>query len=294
MQLVRFDHGEPFWRRTQAFLQAREAENNLVLGLAAQLRSHVEAHERPYLAAVVGRGGVICAAVRTPPRDVVLSETERPDALDLVADDLWAAGEDPPGVVGPSAVVRRFAARWRARGGQEAEVVREERIYRLVEVCAVPRTPRGRRRAEGRDRELLVAWLAAFYLETGLCGDRDDAHDEARRVVDRRLCCPDAGFFLWEDGAPVALAGYSGPTGTGIRVNSVYTPPPLRRRGYAGALVAELSRMLLAEGYRQCFLFTDLANHGANRLYPKIGYAPVSDVHQLRFVGPRVGHGRIG
>jgi hypothetical protein len=57
----------------------------------------------------------------------------------------------------------------------------------------------------------------------------------------------------------------------------VYTPPELRRRGYASHCVAELSRALLAEGYDFCALFTDLANPTSNHIYQEIGYRPVCD-----------------
>ncbi len=38
-------------------------------------------------------------------------------------------------------------------------------------------------------------------------------------------------------------------------VNFVYTPPELRRRGYATECVAKLSKNILEEGNRFCFLF---------------------------------------
>jgi hypothetical protein len=89
---------------------------------------------------------------------------------------------------------------------------------------------------------------------------------------------------LWEvDGQPVSMAGFSGQTITGIRVNAVFTPPELRGRGYATACVGHLTRNLL-DRYRFCFLFTDQANPVSNHVYAKIGYRPVCDVSQLRFV----------
>ena len=69
-----------------------------------------------------------------------------------------------------------------------------------------------------------------------------------------------------------------------MRVAPVYTPPDERGHGYATALVADLSRELLARGRRWCFLYADLANPSANRIYRAIGYRPVADALQLRFV----------
>jgi uncharacterized protein len=49
--------------------------------------------------------------------------------------------------------------------------------------------------------------------------------------------------------------------------------------------VAALSRQLLASGYDYCALFTDLANPTSNDIYYQIGYRPVADFDEYRFVG---------
>ena len=79
------------------------------------------------------------------------------------------------------------------------------------------------------------------------------------------------------------MAACIGATPKGIRIGGVYTPPDERRRGYATALVAEVSRIKLAEGKALCFLFTDLANPTSNSIYQKIGYRPVCDFAEYRF-----------
>jgi hypothetical protein len=81
----------------------------------------------------------------------------------------------------------------------------------------------------------------------------------------------------------MSLAGFSGPTPTGIRIGPVYTPPELRRRGYATTLVADLSAWLLERGHRACFLYTDLANPTSNRIYVEIGYERVCDAMEFVF-----------
>jgi predicted GNAT family acetyltransferase len=75
------------------------------------------------------------------------------------------------------------------------------------------------------------------------------------------------------------------PIRNGISVSYVYTPPHLRRRGYATACVAELSRSLLASGYTFCALFTDQANPTSNHIYWEIGYRPVADFDEILFQG---------
>ena len=80
------------------------------------------------------------------------------------------------------------------------------------------------------------------------------------------------------------MAAAMGETPNGTRIGCVYTPPALRGRGYASALVAELSQRLLDAGRRYCFLYTDLANPTPNVMYHRIGYRPVCDVVDVNFL----------
>ena len=81
------------------------------------------------------------------------------------------------------------------------------------------------------------------------------------------------------------MAGFSGATPNGIRVNLVYTPPEYRKKGYATSCVAALSQTLLDQGRKYCFLFTDLANPTSNHIYQTIGYQPVCDMNDYWFEG---------
>jgi predicted GNAT family acetyltransferase len=90
--------------------------------------------------------------------------------------------------------------------------------------------------------------------------------------------------FVWRDGDLVSMAGATGATPNGIRINSVYTPDEHRRHGYASALVAALSQRQLDAGRRFCFLFTDLANPTSNSIYQRIGYQPVSVFGEYSFL----------
>ena len=81
------------------------------------------------------------------------------------------------------------------------------------------------------------------------------------------------------------MAVWAGTTETAVRVGYVYTPPPARRRGYATALVADLSAEVLASGRRSTFLYTDLANPTSNAIYARIGYEPVCDVIDVEIGG---------
>lgn len=284
MTLTVFPRAEDFLAAAGAFLAEREAENNLILGLAATLAERPDRYgdQPPYLAVVAGDGGdVKVAALRTPPYNLVLSVTDELSALEPVAADLRARGEALPGVLARSDVAEGFATRWERATGTAARLNTAERIYQLEKVTPPAAMPGRLVRAETSHRDLLVEWLDAFAAEA------QDIHDRARaeRQVDFGLAGGAAALWLWcgADGRPVSVAGSGGPTPTGIRIGPVYTPPPLRRRGYAGALVAGLSQHHLDTGRARCFLFTNLANPTSNSIYQAIGYRPVCDVSEIVF-----------
>lgn len=213
-----------------------------------------------------------------------------------VLDDAQRAFPDLPGVLGPKALTVLFAEEWARRTGQSSQLTVAERIYELTSVRSVTGVPGRMRKVREHDRPLVIDWLTAFHGEALPAGNEAPG-EWARRMVEHRLQGDrDTGFVLWEDGTPVSLAGYIGRTPSGIRDGPVYTPPMYRRRGYASALIAEVSHMWLSMGCQRCFLFTDLANPTSNKIYQAVGYAPVTDVDVVRFSGPKTpgAHGRPG
>lgn len=287
MKVQRYGDAEDVLRACTPSLLAMEAENNLFLGLLAGLVAGTTASNGPpYLAAVVEGAKVLGAALMTPPHNLVLARCRSAEVLSLLARDVRTGSRPVPGVLAEKATAELFCAVWEEQTGERAELTKAERIYELSEVLPVHSVSGAIRPARADDRDLLVAWTAAFMEEAG--ATQGDFREAAEWSVRGRLAARpnEGGLFLWDDGGAVALAGYSGPTPTGIRVGPVYTPPPLRGRGYASALVAALSQALLAGGRQRCFLFTDLANPTSNKIYQQIGYVSVCDADQYAFAGP--------
>jgi uncharacterized protein len=265
------------------FLVDREAEHNLILGLSSTLaRDPLAYGSEPYLATVEEDGRVVAAALRTPPHNLVLSESDEDGVWAAFAADAADADASLGGVLGPLGGVGNFVEAWRRLTGVSARRSRSQRVYRISDVAAVDDAPGTMRAYDEPDRPLALAWLEAFFEEEF----GSEGVEGAERTLEHRLSDPHGGVVLWDDGGPVSLAGFGGPTPNGIRVGPVYTPPGVRRRGYATALVAELTRSLLAGGRRFCFLFTDLANPTSNSIYLRIGYEPVADVEEWRFEPP--------
>jgi uncharacterized protein len=203
---------------------------------------------------------------------------DHPGAAHRLVDDLM--DEVLPGAVGPSMAAEHFAEGWTRTTGTPARLVRHERAFRLREVIS-PRAAPGRMiRADRAHHDLLAAWARAFHEEAQLGGPRQDWDATAERWI--------KGIgrtaYLWiDDERAVSLTGVGGLTPHGIRVGPVYTPPADRGRGYASNLVAEASQLQLDSGREFVFLFTDLANPTANKIYQDIGYEPVIDIDEYDF-----------
>ncbi len=270
-------------------LAADEARHNLVLGLAATLARDPARYDEFHLWVVRDGATVAGAALWTPPFELALARPSSTEALEALVAHLAGRGVPLPGVVGADPEAGEFARSWTRRTGATASLRMAQRIHRLTHVRPVADVPGRMRTAMVADRDLLLDWSFAFAAEAGTHADPE----QLRRGVEERLAGDGEGFSaptgyaLWEDGGrSVSLAGWAGPTPTGVRVGPVYTPPELRRRGYASALVAGLSAGLLAAGRRHCFLFTDLANPTANHIYAEVGYEPVCDAPQYAFERP--------
>ena len=277
----RFDSVEAFLDVCGPFLEAREPEHQLTLGIVGDAEAHGGFPDDGALVAALQDGRVMATAIWTPPWNVILSEVDDEQALPAIADSL--AAEDLGGVNGPAEHVEAFARAWCERtGGRYVEAMRQ-RSYALDTVTPPRDVPGRLRRAAPEDRAVMTKWMDGF--------DREAMGSEAGRrdidaMVDELINSSSRIGYIWEDPEPVSMCQATGATPNGIRIGAVYTPPELRRRGYASALVAAVSQAELDRGRRWCFLFTDLANPTSNRIYQAVGYRPTRDVALIRFDRP--------
>ena len=282
VQVERFSDAQSFLDAAGPFLADREAEHNLLFGIAANLITDPDRPMTapPYFAALRRDDEVVAAALMTPPFNVVVSCIDEPDAIPALAADLDRGRFPVPGITAPVEVARAFSERWAERHGVMVERTMAERIYRVERVARPDDVPGSIRTATADDRDLLVAWVRDFLREA--VHRTDDGETQA--VVDSALRTGARTFYLWEhDGRPVSLAGVTGPTPNGIRVGPVYTPPPDRGHGFASAVTAAASQQQLDQGRRFVFLFTDITNTTSNKIYQAIGYEPVIEIDQWSF-----------
>lgn len=276
---------EAFLGAMGSYLEERETENNLVLGIARTLTGNQSAYgsEHPRFWSLLREGHPIGGALMTPPRRIILTRIDAnvDAATILLRDHLAGEAVTVPGVVGPSTESTAFAHAWLApRQGLSLELHMRMRVFEIREVLDVPLSPGHLREATTDDLDRVLRWALAFSEDVGEPEERGAVARNVERAISNDL------LYVWEDGEPVSLAKYR-PTERGATISMIYTPPEKRCRGYATTCVASLTRQLLAGGYSFCNLFTDLANPTSNSIYAKIGYRPLGDSLAYDFVLPR-------
>jgi ribosomal protein S18 acetylase RimI-like enzyme len=127
------------------------------------------------------------------------------------------------------------------------------------------------------------AMLVAQYLT----GFSEDAYgvtvDPATQVAPAQGMINSGNLYLWQvEGKPVSMAQITHRSPRHASINAVYTPPELRKRGYASAVVAELCSRIEEEGLIP-MLYADLSNPDSNKVYRSIGFVPAGVIADIRF-----------
>ncbi len=267
----------------QAALERHESVNGLMLGIGLRLVHEPSAYgSRPYLATVEAPGGLLVAAMMTPPYKLQIHTQGacEPAALEFVADGLLRGGWSVPGALGREPEAQMFADVWCARTGATWRTDMRQTAYVLHHVVH-PSYPAGEFKAAGQeDIDLVRKWARGFHED---CFS-DGRSERTVAIAEEKVKSGD--LFLWVDRTPRSMAARGRPTPHGEAVTSVYTPPGERGKGYAAAAVATLSQRILDDGKEFCTLFANADNATANRLYQKVGYEALGNVVDLGFEAP--------
>ncbi len=281
--IVQHGHARELLALSGSYLEKRESENNLPLGLAYTLAGdpYYYGDDPPLLLSILDSGDPVGVAVMSPPYRIVLSiyDTEIDGAVRRLVRHLQSGKVRVPGVVGPEAEALGFSSQWmRTFPGCSAIPRKRLRVFEARSVIDVPLAPGRLRPAEMADQRLMARWVAAFTREAvGEEAGPGKAERNAEKYIAER------NLYIWEDDGPVSIARQSRAMKNGTNVTTVYTPAALRNRGYATSCVYALTKKLLAGPYEFCSLFTDLSNPTTNRIYSKIGYVPLGDTLEFDF-----------
>ncbi len=255
-------------------VQADPVRHNVMLTLLA---ARMAAGERIRFWWAEQDGAVLGVAFQSPESAPVLVGTLADAAVEPLARAVASASPAATAVNGTAVDVSRFAGAFATVTRRPVHPIEAQRLYEIRAVAPPAGVGGASRSATADDLDVLVDFVTGFEADTGGAVVDEDPAARARRYVDS------AQLQLWDhDGAPCASAAVMGPEAGVARIGFVYTPPEHRGRGYASALVAELSSQVLAAGDR-CILYTQLTNPVSNAIYQRIGYEPVDEVLRYGF-----------
>jgi hypothetical protein len=290
MTFTRYATPTAFGAEVLDLLLEHEVQNNLPISFIRNERGFDTSDW--LLASVKDANGAVvltaaCTATSSPTpaspvraaHNIVLYETgNRPNnaALKLLSDELKSAGFALPGVGANQELTNRFAEIYAGSGNYHRQ--HTFHIMRLDKVNKIPRAPGHCRTLREEDMYFMPYWERTFGEECKV--EYYDIETHANRM---RKLIGGGRFFIWEDGCPVSTASNRRNTENGAVVNSVYTPPFYRGKGYASSVVAELSQTLLDQGHKFCCLFADAENPISCGIYRKIGYYDLCVYETVKF-----------
>lgn len=282
MKLVLYDNINKYTDDVMDILTRHEIQNNLIISNCLRGKDGVDTVNW-FMGVVKDTKGVFqMVALMTPPHNLVIYElnnTPNNEAVKLLAHEIVNLQIPMPGVLAEKSLAERFADKYSSVSRAVKKDGTKMRIYKLDKVNDISLSPGKLRVADQRDLYYLPYWNNGFTLDCGFQGvDIPGAVEKVKRSLDTKT------LYIWEDDIPVSQAAMGRRTLNGAVVNAVYTPPHYRGKGYATSCVASLSQRLLDSGYKFCSLFTDLANPVSNSIYMKIGYKPVCDYDEYKFM----------
>jgi predicted GNAT family acetyltransferase len=252
----------------------------------AGVDDHGGRHQGPYAGAFDPAGKLRAVAVQYRIGTLFAAADSEP-ALDAAARAVVAQSQRRVmGLIGSRPLVRRV----RSVLGMEATPVQtdhDEGLYALElaglqvpPLLAEPGIERRGLRAE--DRELLIAWNRAYEIEGLQAEDSAALNAQAERrfahQLDQGLRC-----LLVHRGIPCATAAFNAWVPDSVQVGGVYTPPELRSRGYARAVVAGLLLDARERGVSRAILFTGDDNFAAIAAYRALGFERIGDFNITLF-----------
>ncbi len=190
------------------------------------------------------------------------------------------SGRPIKGFLGPSQQVNE-ALESLALEEEQLQLNEKEGLYRLrLDKLIVPEALRSGelsgRRIEARDLDLVAKWRVAYAIEALGGEDSLRLREQTRASMERSL--KDGHSWVLEaEGKPVALTSFNTTITEAVQVGGVWTPPELRRRGYARGVVAASLLDARADSAELAILFTGEDNIPAQKAYLALGFEHIGD-----------------
>lgn len=146
-----------------------------------------------------------------------------------------------------------------------SQLVVPEPLSNGTVVCRPPRP---------EERDTLCAWRLAYDIELLGATDSPSARRRSEEFLDAQIAEGNA-WVAFVGCAPVSLSAFNAALPDIVQLGGIYTPPALRGRGFAKAVVAASLLVARDRGASRAVLFTN--NPSAARAYEALGFRRVGD-----------------
>jgi len=140
------------------------------------------------------------------------------------------------------------------------------------------------RNGRPEDVALLTDWRQHYGAETAGEIETEPVRRRNRETIERYVANGEQ-WVLEAAGTPVAASTFNARLADTVQIGGVWTPPALRGRGYARAVVGGSLLAARARGTSRAVLFTPERNLPAQRAYESLGFRPIGDYAITIFVG---------
>lgn len=284
MEIERCRNAQEFLEVTGAYRTEKPLTTNVLGSVATNVVATPHLYEAYWW--WIARQGetVVGAAMRTSPHYLWLGPMPLEAAASLAT---AVAIEDDalPGIVGSESVCSSFLrsyAHTGSTGSKRISQLGREDFLQTIDELQLSNVDGALESLSDATLTTAVQWSRAFSEE--IENDTDlNLPDYVERVRKRKL------YFWRSNEQLVSMAGCAStvitPAGSITRIGPVYTPPKLRRQGFAGAVTGAVTALVLESGAR-AILFSDALNPTSNHVYRKLGYFVVDTVQHHDFVAP--------
>jgi hypothetical protein len=183
-------------------------------------------------------------------------------------------------LAGQPSDVAAVASRWSDRCDGAIDTGGLFRWYRLREL-ADGRKRKGRLAVATRDSmERAVAWMESFAADVGLPISHAIAESRIGDAIN------EGRLMEWRVGDDAVSQLLVSPVRFGVvRINGVYTPPPLRKDGHSGAITAAVAAEQIArQKVDDVVLDQPASNAATNRMFRRLGFAGVAEALVVELV----------
>lgn len=140
------------------------------------------------------------------------------------------------------------------------------------------------RRSHPSDIGQLIEWRMGYSAEALHEPDTPANRAKQTPALERAHAAGEI-FVLEHADRAVSTCHFNATAGDMVQIGGVWTPPALRRRGYARAVVAGAVLAARTAGVLAAVLFTNEDNLAAQRAYAAIGFTPIGDYGLIMFDG---------